>query len=92
MKMSEPALCCDDCFHKIAVKNQKAANLWLQLCDLEKKHGLFGIKMNDSIAMQYLEQSKFILTTETKGVILVKVLNKQIDDEGEYFCRGDCDD
>lgn len=91
MKMNDPAICCSKCFDVIARRNQKAAQFWLQLCDLEKTHGLFGIKCNDTPAMRDLELMKFIITTETNSTILIKVLNKQTDEQGPFFCRGDCE-
>jgi hypothetical protein len=90
MKMSKPTFCCDSCFEMIARENAHAAKLWLDMCDLYLHSTLFGI-MEDSPSVRLLETKRFITTTETPNMLLVKVHGYQSDDESAFFCVGDCE-
>jgi hypothetical protein len=90
--MSSPGVCCDECFVRIAKVSTKAARLWLELCEAQKDHGVFGLVSNDSNAsLVILERMGFLVTRDVKDIILVKV-SGQLDDQGEfYFCGRACE-
>lgn len=90
MKMSKPGLCCDDCFALIARRSSGAASLWLNLCEIQLGHEIFGLKLPDLPEFQILENLGFVTTTETNDMILMKVHGKRDDLAGTYFCGGKC--
>lgn len=90
MKMSNPKLCCDDCFELIAKRNTTAAKWWLDLCSIQDLHSIFGLKILDNEFLQLLEHLRFITTTETQELIVVKVHGKKTDSLGSFFCGGNC--
>ncbi len=92
MKMSNRGYCCDDCFSKIAIRSTASAQLWVDLCEIQADCNLFGLAMKDFPALRILEILGFIVTTETPEIIVVKVLGEHEDDEGVYFCGGNCDE
>lgn len=89
MKMNE-AVCCHHCFEQLGKRSVHSAKLWLDLCDLNVKNGLFGIKMDDFPELRMLEVLGFITTTEQAEFIMVKVNGEKLDEKGKYFCCGSC--
>jgi hypothetical protein len=93
MKMSKPGLCCDDCFALLAKTNTKAARLWMDLCEAQRRYGVFGLVTSDTTpSLLLLERMGFIITTDTRDLIVVKVRGEQDDQDGFFFCGGRCDD
>lgn len=90
MKMSKPGLCCDSCFGLIARRSTNAARLWLDLCELQIKSPLFGLRTPDFPNLNLLERLGFIITTDIPGIIMVKVRGFHKDSLGTYFCGGKC--
>jgi hypothetical protein len=90
--MSKPNLCCDECFVMIAKTSTVAAILWLDLCDIQFKYGIFGLVSSDSApSLRLLEQMGFITSTESLDSIYIKVNGAKIDEFGSFFCGGKCD-
>lgn len=93
MKMSKPGLCCDECFAMLAKKNTRVARLWMELCDAQLRYGIFGLVSSDtSPSLLILERMGFIVTTDTRDLIIVKVRGEIDDQDGFFFCGGQCDD
>lgn len=93
MKMSRPGLCCDDCFALLAKKNTRVARLWMDLCEAQRRYGIFGLVTPDSTpSLVILERMGFIVTTDTADLIIVKVRGEFDDEEEFFFCGGCCDD
>lgn len=88
--MSKPGLCCDACYDLIAKRSDLAASLWLELCEIQIRSEVFGLKTPDSGHMQLLETLGYIITTETKEYIMIKVQGRNHDSLGDFFCRGNC--
>ncbi len=90
--MSNTGVCCDDCFVDLAKKSTKAARLWLDLCEAQIVYGVFGLLSSDSNpSMLLLEKMGFLVTMDTRDLVIVKMLGK-IDDSGAlFFCRGSCE-
>ena len=76
----------------IAQKSPRAARLWLDLCEVHMNSGFFGFKMPDNPSLQTLETMRFITTTETSNMILVKVHGHYFDDGDTLFCGDKCHD
>jgi hypothetical protein len=93
MQMSKPGLCCDDCFAVLAKTNTKAARLWLDLCEAQRRYGVFGLVTSDTTpSMLLLERMGFIITTDTRDLIIVKVRGEMDGQDGFFFCGGQCDE
>ncbi len=92
MMMSKADLCCGLCFELIARQSLKAAKLWVELCNIRRRSYLFGLMIQDTENLQLLEQMRFITTTETDEMIIVKMPPALEDEAGAYFCRGDCEE
>jgi hypothetical protein len=90
MKMSKPGLCCDECFGIIASRNVNAAKLWLELCEIRVKREIFALVTKNPQNLRILEILGFVVTTETKNFILVKVNGLRYDRVNIYFCGGRC--
>lgn len=91
MKMSKPGLCCDNCFGSIACRSTSCARLWLDLCDIQNNTSSpFGLQLEDFPALRLLEVLGFVVTSENPHMIVVKVLGRQEDAYGAYFCGGKC--
>lgn len=89
-KMSKPGLCCDSCFALIAKRSTGAARLWLDLCEIQDRSIVFGLKTDDFPALTLLEHLGFLLTTEIPGIIVIKVKGRKYDPLGIFFCGGRC--
>lgn len=92
MKMSRKASCCDGCFEMIGWRSQKAAQLWVHLCEIYMELPLFGFAMGDDEELRILEILRFIVTTETKNMIMVKVLGHGDRGLFVHFCGGRCNE
>lgn len=90
MLMSEPGLCCDQCFDLLAKRSVDAASLWLDLCEIQKTCRIFALKVEDSDYFQLLECLGFITTTDTLDLIIFKVHGREEDSLGTFFCGGKC--
>lgn len=90
MKMSEPKLCCDECFDIIAKESTTAAHMWLDFCEFQITLPIFCLVTPFLNSIKLLENMGFILTTETQDIIIVKVLGRKDDLAGPYFCCGRC--
>ena len=88
--VSKPGLCCDSCFDLIAKRSPSAAKMWLDLCEIQETCNWFGLAMTDNAYLNLLESLKFITTTDTMTMILVKVHGKEGDGLGAFFCGGKC--
>jgi hypothetical protein len=87
MKMTKKFLCCDDCFADICKKDIHAARLWLEICEIyNKAQNIFGIKLPDFTELSTLEHMGFIVTTDKKDHLLLKVNGIHEDKQGTYFC------
>ena len=90
--MSEPGLCCDECFAILAQKSTTVAKLWLDLCQANLRYGIFGLVTPDTTpSLLMLEQLGFITTTDTANQIIVRVNGLEQDDIGPFFCGGACE-
>ena len=93
MKMSKPGLCCDACFALLAKMDTKVARLWMDLCEVQLRYGIFGLVTSDTPpSLLLLEQMGFIVTTEKRDLIVVKFRGEQDNQDGFFFCVGHCDD
>jgi len=94
MKMSKKGICCDRCFALIARDSTDAAKMWLDLCELYLEAPLFGLILPNDIlpSVRLLEILRFITTTDTPEMIIVKVHGYKKDDEQPFFCGGRCND
>jgi hypothetical protein len=90
MKMSKPGLCCDDCFALIAKRSPNAAIVWADLCEIQSRCEIFGLKMEDNPTIQLLESLGFLTSTEIPGIILIKIHGQEQDPLGSFFCGGNC--
>lgn len=90
MKMSSRGLCCDRCFTMIAQESTTAARLWLDLCDIHRESNMFGLRTPDTAALRTLELMRFITTTETPNMIMVKVHGHRWESTGSLYCGGKC--
>ncbi|MFI0477762.1 MAG: hypothetical protein ACH349_01365 [Candidatus Rhabdochlamydia sp.] len=88
--MSDPGLCCDECFNLLAKRSVDAACLWLDLCEIQKSCKVFGLKVEDDPYFQLLECLGFITTTDALSLIIVKVHGREEDGLGAFFCGGKC--
>lgn len=86
MKMNEKAICCEKCLKVVAKRNVASSRLWLDLCDLDKKYGIFGIKSCENPHLRILELFRLIMTTESDKTIFIKVSGKKSDAEGDFYC------
>jgi len=84
------AICCDGCFELIGMRNVYAARLWLDLCNLKVKNGIFGVKTSDLPEIRMLEVLGFITTTDSEEHIMIRVNGDKNDQEGPFFCCGNC--
>lgn len=91
MEMSKPGLCCESCFEIIAKYNTHTAALWLDLCELQLHSPVFGLWTEECEELRLLEILGFIVTTETPNIIIVKVKGERCDNQGPYFCGGNCE-
>ncbi len=89
--MSEPGICCGECFDIIAKRSLKAATLWISLCEIQTNSSIFGLRTKDFPALRILEILGFIRTTDTPDIIIIKVLGQQEDNDGVFFCGGHCE-
>ena len=92
MKMSRPGVCCNRCFRLIAKQSTTAARLWLDLCEVQMERKLFGLVTSDNAALKTLETMRFITTTETPTMILVKVNGHQFHKGDNLFCGEKCNE
>lgn len=92
MTVPNPGVCCDQCFAMIATRCPRAAVLWLDLCDLDMQFNTFALETVDVASLRLLELFGFVITTDKDNLIIIKVLGRQKDDIGEFFCIGDCCD
>ena len=91
--MSNPLLYCFDCFVFLSKTNIKAARLWNDLCEAHRRYGIFGLVTSDTTpSLIFLERMGFIITTDTRDLIVVKVCGQQDDQDGFFFCGGRCDE
>lgn len=88
--MNEEAMCCESCFKIIAKNSTIAAQIWITLCDLQFNHKVFGLMVEDTEHIKLLESLRFITTTDTNSVTIFKVHGLQEDEDGKYFCTGEC--
>lgn len=66
--------CCVSCFDKIAQKKPKAANLWLNICNVYTSvQGLFAVKNFDTKELRYLERNGFLVTSDDDEYIVIKL-------------------
>lgn len=86
-------MCCSKCFQKICMQSISAGKLWLHLCEIQATtfmNPVSGEKGSKELAI--LEKMGFITTTDVNDHIVVKVHGMQQDEEGIYFCIGNCND
>lgn len=88
--MMKPGLCCDECFDLLAKRSTVAAKLWLDLCEIQEKCRIFGLRIEESAHLQLLEHLGFIITTDAEGLTVIKVFGKEEDSLGNFFCGGKC--
>lgn len=81
---TKPSPCCSRCFKDIAVQSTMSARLWLKLCDLfikldgdlvenailEFTHSLTDV----DLSVRELEINKFLVSTESKSGMNIKLL------------------
>lgn len=85
---------CERCFSKISKKSEECAYIWLNLCKIfyEADKRLILIKPFYYKQLRTLEMMKFILTTDTKNSVIMKVLGEEkIQDRHVFFCGGHCE-
>jgi hypothetical protein len=92
MKMTDKAVCCDQCYHLIASQSVSCSNLWLKFIDFHKSLGIFACDFGDHEDVRLLELNGFIVTTENDKLTIVKVLGFTKDSVGEYYCCKGCYD
>jgi hypothetical protein len=76
----------------LAKKSTKMAKLWLDLCDIQHKHGLFGLVSPETVEFKTLETMGFITSTETSDLLIVKVNQEEDFFLGPFFCGGKCEE
>lgn len=93
MKMSNPGLCCDECFAHIAKMNTSAAILWLDLCELQLSCEVFGVRERGEMkSICLLENLGFLVTTDTDDHTIIKVLGLTRENNNTFFCTGKCNE
>ncbi len=94
MKMTNDAfLCCDECFANAAKRSTKAAKLWIDLCAYYVySEGVFGFRADDMPELRMLEMMGYIITVDYDRGVMVQVWGLSMDEQGIYFCPGNCDE
>lgn len=90
MMSEEKASCCELCFHNIAIEMPKAGLLWLDICDMCVHTDFVITNYRTFKELLFLENAGYLISTDREDYIIIKILNKQYDQDGLYFCRGDC--
>lgn len=85
--MSDESGACSDCFDTIAMKSIAAAWFWHDLCDIQRVHDkpVHVHRNSQARCEQYLwllENLKFLVTTEDKDSLIIKLLGR----EGDKYC------
>lgn len=92
--MMTKIIACDKCFAKIEKKSSKAAYVWLSLLEVfyEVNKKLILIKPFYYKDLRTLEMMKYILSTDLKDSVAIKVLGFDRKDETQFiFCGGQCE-
>ena len=71
------------------MQSTDTAKFWMELCQLQMDCDFVALKTQDFDKLKFLEQSGYILTTDTDEYILVRVFI-QTDETGPFFCTGKC--
>jgi len=94
MKMSDAFLCCDSCFHELAIKSSRAAKLWIDLCAIYcKSEGNFGLLVEEEselLSIRMLETLGYLVSVENEVGLVIHINGQENDDSGVYFCPGGC--
>lgn len=86
-------MCCSKCFERICSKSVSAGKLWLNLCEIQAAFCKRPLTSDEeSKELKILESLGFITTTDTIPHIIVKINGQQEDEEGIFFCIGNCND
>lgn len=86
--------CCDECHRRIGMRSVSASRLWLDFCDQFTRQGIFNFYDHsvDSSELRILETMGYIVSSENRENILIKLLGVQQDYNGDLiFCTGDCE-
>ena len=85
-------VCCNRCFDDLHESSVAAAQLWLKLCAFSCAKGMQPyIKGKESREFKMLEKMGYIVTTDHKDEILIRVKGKlEVPDYEGFFCARDC--
>lgn len=87
MKMSEYFMCCEHCFRTICQTDTTAAKFWMTLCKMCLDHGNIIISSGESPKIRILEQLGFLVSTERKSKVLMKLKDPYLNEVGlQEFC------
>lgn len=88
MKMSKYIICCQSCFDDIAKKSTTSARLWMDFCAARMENQMpLQLKGPDCPQIRILEQMGFLISTDRKNSISIKVNGYMNTEDGEhYFC------
>jgi len=86
MQMSKYFICCEKCFETIGKKNTKAARLWMDFCAMKLQNGeVVEIETQDFPELRVLENLGFLISTEKKNSLAVRIKGHMSTEEGEHF-------
>lgn len=93
MNVSKPCVCCENCLELIGRQNTKMASNWVQL--VEKSDFYPVVKADHDVYEKHLlplERMQFITSTDDGECVLVRLIGKQYEAQGDYFfvCGGRC--
>jgi hypothetical protein len=80
--------CCKRCYEEVSSLYPELETIWIDLCSLQHQSaGSFGLAVTDFHELSVLEQSGYVITTETDRYLIVKTLGEHVDNDGEIvFC------
>ena len=91
--MSKTGICCERCFRKICSHSIPAAKLWLNMCEQKLTYNdCYGLVTEEQEGLRELEILQFIITTDIKQSIKVKLNGEKYDSKGPYFCCENCNE
>lgn len=93
MMKNKDFTCCAKCFKKIALAHTNAVRVWLKLCEFSITHGnIFTLNLEDFEELRILELLGFLVSTEKKTGITIKLVGIKHSLTNKHFCGEFCDE